>query len=370
VPDSPSIAATRLIEIMEERYGAGLAAAAPIRAAGPRPHSEALRTAYLDVLKLCLCDLGGTTTTSVARTLDGVVMSRELRGEHLRWRAAGMDWPLQGLTMVGLARLNDLQACVESAVADAVPGDLVEAGSWRGGASLLMRATVDTLSGPPREVWVADSFQGFPAVEGEPGEGYDLARDLAGADFLAVPLEEVRQTFSRFGVLDGVTFVPGFFQDTLPALAGRSWSVIRLDGDTYDSVRTALEWLYPGLSPGGYVVVDDYGSLEECRAAVDEFRAKHGIVEPIEPIDWTGVRWRREQPAETATAHAPVAIAKAPQAVQRGPRTRVPAIEEVALREELDERRAELERSRERLASVESELRIARAEIARLEGRR
>jgi dynactin complex subunit len=65
-----------------------------------------------------------------------------------------------------------------------------------------------------------------------------------------------------------------------------------------------------------------------------------------------------------------VAIAKAPQAVQRGPRTRVPAIEEVALREELDERRAELERSRERLASVESELRIARAEIARLEGRR
>ena len=105
-----------------------------------------------------------------------------------------MDWPLQGLTMVGLGRLDDLQACVESVIADGVEGDLIEAGAWRGGASILMRATLDA-AGDERTVWVADSFAGFPEADA-PDDG---SLDLRDFDFLAAPLEDVRASFARLG---------------------------------------------------------------------------------------------------------------------------------------------------------------------------
>jgi O-methyltransferase len=63
----------------------------------------------------------------------------------------------------------------------------------------------------------------------------------------------------------------------------------------YGSTIDAISALYPGLSSGGYVVIDDYFALSPCRQAVDDYRAEHGIVEPIERIDWTGAYWRKEQ---------------------------------------------------------------------------
>jgi O-methyltransferase len=284
-----------------------LAAAREPRAAAP---GADLRRAYLDLLKIALCDLAGASTQSVGADEDGTVMSRELRGEGRRLRVAGMDWPLQGLTMVGLGRLDDLQRCVESAVADGVPGDLIEAGSWRGGASMLMRATLDTL-GEDRTVYVADSFQGFPALDGADEHG---AR-LSAFEFLAVPEDEVRESFARLGLDGGVELVPGFFEETLARFAGHQWAIVRLDADSYDATRYALDCLYPGLAVGGYLVIDDYGSFDGCRRAVDEFRAAHGIAEPIEAIDHTGASWRRESDAVITTS--PVAAAGPPRAIDR-----------------------------------------------------
>jgi Macrocin-O-methyltransferase (TylF) len=331
--DSPRLAAAR----------ASLSAARAARARGASPDTEELRGAYLDLLKLCLCDLASASTVSVGRGQDGSVWSRELHGDEVRWRSAGMDWPLTGLTMVGLARLDDLQTCVESVVRDGVEGDLIEVGAWRGGASILMRATLDSLGGDDRTVFVADSFQGFP-----PGGDFDPELgDLSVFDFLAVPVEEVKENFARLGYERGVAFVPGFFQETLPGLTGRRWSLIRLDGDTYDATRLALECLYPGLSVGGHLVVDDYGSLDECRRAVDEFRAEHGIAEPLREVDFTGARWRRESDAplevparDGARAHANGA--GAPRAVARSGDGHVPSIHELTLARENEELRARL----------------------------
>jgi O-methyltransferase len=359
--DSPSVAAARLLQIIEARFAEGLRGARDVHASGPRSDADALRVAYLDVLKLCLCDLAGTTTTSVARTQDGTVMSRELADEKLRLRAAGMDWPRHGLTMVGLRRLDDLQTCVESVVRDGVPGDVIEAGSWRGGASMFMRAALDSLGESERTVWVADSFQGFPQAEPPRGDGYDLSNDLAGCDFLAVPLVEVRANFARFGLDRGVNFVQGFFQQTLPPLQDGSWSVVRIDGDTYDSVQVALRALYPGLSVGGHLVIDDYFSLDECREAVEDFRAECEISEPIEQIDWSSGRWRRVTPEPEGTRAAPPgapAAREVPHAVPRASQARIPTIEELELAEEN-------ERLRERLASTEAALhRITRSPVA------
>jgi hypothetical protein len=281
-------------------------------------------------------------------------MSRELEGDLLRFRTAGMDWPLHGLTMVGLARLDDLQACVESVVRDGVEGDLIEAGTWRGGASILMRATLDSLGEDGRTLWVADSFQGFPQAKRNRDGSYDLASDLAGCDFLAVPLDEVKENFARFGLGEGVRFVPGFFEDTLPLLPDRRWAVVRLDGDTYDATRLSLEALYPRLSAGGYLIIDDYGQIDPCREAVDDFRRDRQITEPIEAIDWSGSRWRRQtEPTPLPPSpdmRPPIAAGPEPaRAVPREPANRVPAIEEVELQHELAVLQA-------RLAATEAEI--------------
>ena len=299
---------------------ARLAAMREPRAVAPGPEAETLREAYLSLLKLTLCDLAGTSTISVGAMPDGTVMSRELRGEARKMRTAGLDWPLQGLTMVGLDRLDDLQRCVESVVADGVEGDVIEAGSWRGGASILMRAALDSL-GDARTVWVADSFQGFPSET-----------ELDAYDFLAAPLEDVEESFARLGCDRGVRFVPGFFQETLPPLAGRNWAIVRLDADTYEPTQLALRCLYPGLATGGYLILDDYGAFPECRKAVDEFRAEFGIEEPIEKIDATGARWRRESsaPIEVQIDAGPIPIS-----MTRARTTHVPTEREVELTRQL-----------------------------------
>ena len=166
-------------------------------------------------------------------------------------RAEGMDWPLSAATMVGLRRLDNLQACIERLVAEDVPGDLIETGVWRGGASIFMRGALEAYGDRERTVWVADSFQGLPKPDGERyprDEGDSLWRFRE----LAVPVEEVRRNFERFGLLDDrVRFLVGWFRDTLPNAPVERLALIRLDGDMYESTAVALESLYPKLSPGG-----------------------------------------------------------------------------------------------------------------------
>jgi len=307
-----------------------------IRSSRPRPNVAALRASYLDLLKLALCDLTGAGTLTVSWTGDRRVFSRELSGaDQYHWRADGRDWPLNALTMTGLQRLDDLQACVETVVNDGVQGDLIEAGSWRGGSSILMRATLDTLGADERTVWVADSFQGFPVPESDGvSEDRELETDMSGLDYLAPSLELVRANFARFGFEEGVKFVPGFFEETMAGLRGRQWSVIRLDGDTYKATRLTLEALYPGLAVGGYLISDDYAFLPACQRAVDDFRREHGITEPIEQIDFNGARWRRDRaepdhddepanPASTATSP--------PRAVSQRTVTAIPTGRELQL---------------------------------------
>ncbi len=208
-------------------------------------------------------------------------------------RADGRDWPAHAETMIGMRRLDQLQQAVETVLQDQVPGDLVETGVWRGGASILMRAVLAAYGDTSRTVWVADSFQGLPPPD--PGKyPADTHSDLHTYSELAVTEHEVRDNFARYGLLDQhVRFLPGWFRDTLPAAPIDRLAVLRLDGDLYESTIVALEALYPKLQPGGFAIVDDYGAIPACRQAVDEYRHQHGIGEPLVEVDWTGVYWRR-----------------------------------------------------------------------------
>ena len=208
-------------------------------------------------------------------------------------RAEGRDWPATAETMVGRRRLDNVRLAVETVLAEGVPGDLIETGVWRGGVTILMRGMLDAWEDPDRCVWVADSFEGLPApnVEDYPD---DEGHDLSGVATLMVGAEQVRANFDRYGLLDDrVRFLEGWFADTLAPAPIDQLAVLRLDGDLYESTMDALVPLYDKVSPGGFVIVDDYGAWEPCRKAVDDFRAERGITDEIVEIDWTGVHWRK-----------------------------------------------------------------------------
>lgn len=208
-------------------------------------------------------------------------------------RREGKDWPLLAHTMVGRLRLDNVQHCVERVLDDGIPGDLMETGVWRGGVTIFMRALLAARGVADRLVWVADSFAGLPPPRPDRYPA-DRGLDLSGVGYLSVSRAQVEANFERYGLLDGqVRFLEGWFRDTLPAAPIERLAVLRLDGDLYESTHDALVALYPKLSPGGFLIVDDYGHLEPCRAAVTDYRARHGIDEAIVPIDHSGVFWRR-----------------------------------------------------------------------------
>jgi O-methyltransferase len=207
-------------------------------------------------------------------------------------RENGRDWPADAETMIGLKRLRNLRTCVESVIADDVPGDLIETGAWRGGATIMMRAVLAAHDVTDRTVWVADSFEGLPKPDAErwPADAGDLHHTK---DELAISVDSVKDNFRRYGLLDEqVKFLVGWFDDTLPTAPIDKLAVLRLDGDMYGSTMSALDALYDKVSPGGFVIVDDYGAVPGCRAAVHDFRAKKGIDAPLQEIDWAGVFWR------------------------------------------------------------------------------
>ncbi|HUO40514.1 MAG TPA: TylF/MycF/NovP-related O-methyltransferase [Mycobacterium sp.] len=212
-----------------------------------------------------------------------------------RRRELGLDWPAEAETMIGMQRLTSLQHCVETVLADDIPGDLIECGVWRGGACILMRAVLAAYGDATRSVWLADSFAGVPRSDPENyAADKGIRADLA-AGILGVPETVVRANFERYGLLDDrVRFLPGWFKDTLHDAPIDRIAVLRLDGDLYESTIQALDALYPRLSPGGFCIVDDYLAVKACERAVTDYRAEHGISEEIVDIDGTGVLWRKQ----------------------------------------------------------------------------
>lgn len=216
-------------------------------------------------------------------------------------RSEGRDWPANAETMVGMKRLDNLRECLEQVFADRVPGDVLEAGVWRGGASIFMRGVLRAYGESHRQSWVADSFAGLPETEPE-RYPYDKGLDLSMYDELGVSLETVKANFEKYGLLDeSVHFLQGWFEDTLPAAPVDRLALLRLDGDLYSSTIQTLDALYDKVTVGGFIVVDDY-AIPACKQATHDFRQRRGIEDPIEAIDWTGVYWRKsgDEPSDVA----------------------------------------------------------------------
>ena len=240
----------------------------------PRPEGpHANRQRYLNLMKLAVSDL--------------------LYENDPHWRKCsveGWGWPSRAISMIGLHRLNNIETCVAHILANNVPGDLIETGAWRGGAAIFMRALLAAHDVRDRTVWVADSFAGMPVPDPHKYPA-DAQLDLSGVDRLSVSLEEVQRNFKRYGLFDAqVRFVEGWFKDTLPQAPIERLAILRLDGDLYESTADALRYLYPRVSLGGCVIIDD-NWVPACRKAVDDYRAEHGVTDEITRIDSQSAYW-------------------------------------------------------------------------------
>ena len=250
-----------------------------------KPTLPEARSEYLDLMQAWLTGSlwhDGTCAPFAAPDYDAA------RREH------GLDWPAEALTMIGVKRLANLRQLTQEIIAAGVPGDLIETGVWRGGACIMMRAILFTYGVTDKRVWVADSFAGLPP--GNPAKyPLDAESDFHSYEQLAIPLTEVQENFRTLGFLDDQTvFLPGWFRDTLPSAPIDRLALIRLDGDMYESTLDALDALYPRLTTGGFVIIDDYHVVPACRAAVHDYCAKHGVHPVITEIDGVGVFWRKD----------------------------------------------------------------------------
>jgi len=205
-------------------------------------------------------------------------------------RALGDDWPALAQTMIGSVRMRNLRHICETILLDQIPGDFIETGVWRGGACIFMRGILSAFCDPHRRVFVADSFAGLPPPHPEySADAGDLHHTYKQ---LVVSRKEVEDNFRRYRLLDDrVIFLEGWFKNTLPTAPIERLSLLRLDGDMYESTMDALNALYHKVSSGGFVIVDDY-FLIPCSQAVNDFRSEHGIDAPLLPIDGKAVWWR------------------------------------------------------------------------------
>lgn len=198
------------------------------------------------------------------------------------------------LSMIGRSRMDNLWESLDHIRKEGVEGDVMECGVWRGGASIFMAGYLDIYEITDKRVFVVDSFEGVPKSEHELDLCIDLHKEAMPQ--LAVDLETVKSNFRKFGLLnDNVSFVKGWFRDTLTTDLTEKIALLRLDGDLYESTMSCLINLYDKVSEGGVVIVDDYNVLPQCKKAVHDFFQQIDSALPnIMEIDWTGVFWVKE----------------------------------------------------------------------------
>jgi O-methyltransferase len=210
------------------------------------------------------------------------------------FRQYGGKVPKTAISMIGKVRLHHLRQCVETVLREGIPGDFIETGVWKGGACVMMRAVLAAYGITDRRVYVADSFCGLPPPNPTlyPADSYGILHTFAG---LRISPEEVQGYFARYFPQPDpqVEYLVGWFKDTLPKVETKL-SLIRLDGDMYESTMDALVNLYDKVSPGGFIIIDDWGAVEGCRVAVQDFLKERGITPSLIEVTWATVYWRKE----------------------------------------------------------------------------
>lgn len=195
----------------------------------------------------------------------------------------------ENYTLIGRDGLDNIEELLKLVKKNNIEGAFVETGVWQGGACIWARAVMDSL-GIPDSVFVCDSFEGCPP----PSHPLDAGDIHYKEKNLAVSLEKVQENFTSFNLKGSVKFIKGWFKDTMPHVKKEApkISILRLDGDLYQSTIEVLDALYANVAKGGFVIIDDY-CLGPARLATEEFRKKRRITSPLERVNGCIHFWQK-----------------------------------------------------------------------------
>lgn len=205
------------------------------------------------------------------------------------------------LTMVSRERLSSTLLATKFAVTANIEGAFVECGVWRGGNSILAARIFKMSNQLNRGVYLYDTFAGMTQPKDEDYQLRDgkqakvqFEQKQVGETSLwsYASVEEVRRNFDSFGLDDSDTirFIKGDVLSTLKDASNlpEKIAVLRLDTDWYESTLHELEVLFPRLSQGGVLIIDDYGDWAGAKQAVDEYFSRTKRRMFFQPIDYTG----------------------------------------------------------------------------------
>lgn len=197
-------------------------------------------------------------------------------------------------TLTSAERIYVLIQAVRYVKANAIKGAIVECGVWKGGSMAAVARTLLQMQGAERDLYLFDTFEGMT----EPSSGDIDYSGKQASDLLVekphykcggAPLESVKKVLHSTGYPEArIHFIRGKVEETIPSSAPDSISLLRLDTDWYESTRHELVHLFPRISHGGVVIIDDYGHWRGCRKACDEYFAQNGIPILLNRIDYTG----------------------------------------------------------------------------------
>jgi len=242
----------------------------------------------------CKRKIAGDLPAKPANTIEQLAV---LFPDALPWQLQIMDSVLP-LTMTSPERIFALITAVVYACEKGIPGDFVECGVWKGGSSAAIAKTLVHMKATDRSLWMYDTFDGMSEPTesdvdfmGQTADQLLEQQDIAESTsvWCRSPLDEVKANIQATGYPSNqIRFVQGRVEETLTQQSPDQVALLRLDTDWYESTKCELEVLFPIMSPGGVLIVDDYGHWQGCRKAVDEYFAAHNVSMLLNRIDYTG----------------------------------------------------------------------------------
>jgi hypothetical protein len=160
-------------------------------------------------------------------------------------------------------------------VKEALAGDFAELGVDKGHTAGLLATFARRIGAT---VYLLDTFEGFSPRD---LQGIDAGRRIEFAD---ASLENVRACVGE----ENVRYIKGYFPESAAQMPdGLKFSLVHIDCDLHAPVLSALQYFYPRMTPGGFIIIHDYNSLywDGAENAVDEFfRDKPEAVVPVPDI--------------------------------------------------------------------------------------
>jgi len=202
-------------------------------------------------------------------------------------------------TMTSVERMYALYKAVEYIEVARIPGAIVECGVWRGGSIMIALATLRALGAADRDIYLFDTFEGLP----RPDDAKDIdvlgnraihgwlphSRGSDQSNWAYASLDDVSANVALTGYpSERIHFIKGMVEDTIPTQAPNSIALCRLDTDWYASTRHEMIHLYPLLSIGGVLIIDDYGHFRGARNAVDEYLSETRTPLLLHRVDYSG----------------------------------------------------------------------------------